>query len=72
MEHIFAVLEDLPAVKEFPEKGTTAVVLIAGQLDLEWEGLRRDGGGEVTASKGIDSPTEAQDLLGITWKFVIY
>ena len=40
MEHIFAVLEDLPAVKEFPEKCATAVVLIAGQLDMEWEGLR--------------------------------
>ena len=72
MQHIFAVLEDLPAVSEFPEKSATAVVLIAGQLDLERKGMRRDGGGKVAASKGIDSPTEAQDLLGVTRKLMIY
>ena len=71
VEHILAVLKDLRALSEFPEEGATEIVLIASKFDLEREGARRDGGCEVAAAKGIDGPTETQNLLGVARKFVI-
>ena len=71
VEHILAVLEDLRALSEFPEEGVTKIVLIASEFDLEREGARQDGRCEVAAAKGIDGPTETQNLLGVARKFVI-
>ena len=71
VEQILAVLEDLRALSEFPEEGATKIVLIASEFDLEREGARQDGGCEVAAAKGIDGPTETQNLLGVAQKFVI-
>ena len=71
VEHILAVLMDFSALSEFPELGATKVVLIASKFATERKGARRDGGGEMAATKGVDGPTEAQHLLCVARKFVI-
>jgi hypothetical protein len=71
MKEILPVLEDLRALREFPEESTTEVVLIAGKLHTEWKGACRYGGRKMTTAKGVDSPAEVQHLLRITQKFMI-
>jgi hypothetical protein len=71
IEEVFAIFEDLCALREFPEEGATRVVLITCKLDTEREGSRQDCGWEMTTTKGIDSPTVAQNLLRVARKFMI-
>ncbi len=40
MKEIVPMLEDLRALREFPEESATEVVLIAGKLHTEWKGAR--------------------------------
>ena len=39
IEEVFAIFEDLCALREFPEEGVTRFVLITCKLDTEREGL---------------------------------
>jgi hypothetical protein len=71
MQHVMGAAEYMTARCVFLKEQVSSFVWIACNTNAKGQILRLDDGSKVSSMKGIQGPTEFEDLLSVAWEFIV-